>query len=61
MDINIPPRARFVIYVATGLISPVMAYLLAKHYIGQLEMALWTAETVFVNAMAASKVNQGDK
>lgn len=38
-----------------------MVYLLAKGYIGTLEMALFSGEIAFVNIMAALNVTVNDK
>ena len=53
MSFNLPYRVRAVLYITTGVVSPVMAYLLARGYITELEMSLWLAEVTFVSALAA--------
>lgn len=49
---TIPYKVRFVLYILTGVLSPLVAYLLAKGYIGPLEVAFWGAEVTFVMALA---------
>ena len=53
MQLNPPNRVRAVVYIVTAVLSPVMAYLLAKGYIGQLEMSLWAAEVSVATGLAA--------
>jgi len=53
MQVNLPPRVRLALYVLTALGTPVVAYLFAKEIIGELELALWSAEVAVVTAMAA--------
>lgn len=53
MQVNLPPRVRLALYVLTALGTPVAAYLFAKEIIGELELALWSAEVAVVTAMAA--------
>jgi len=54
---NIPAKARFIIYVLTALGAPVMAYLFAKGYIGELEVGLFSALVTAVNGLAALNVS----
>ena len=63
MEFNLPPRVRAGLYVLTALATPVVAYLFAKGFIGELEVVLWGAEVTAVNAMAAlnTNVNKGAK
>lgn len=49
---TIPYKVRTAIYIATGLLTPVVIYLLAKDIIGTLEMTLWGAEVTFVLGLA---------
>lgn len=56
MQFNPPAKIRVAIYVVTALGSPVVAYLLARHIIGQLELNLWVAEVTAVNIMAGLNV-----
>lgn len=56
MRVNLPHQVRAALYILTGLAGPVMVYLLAKGYIGTLEMALFSSEVAFVNIMAALNV-----
>lgn len=61
MRVNLPDRVRVALYVLTALGTPVVAYLFAKHYIGELEVTLWSAEVAVVTAMAALNVSVSDK
>ena len=58
MTVNLPPKLRLSLYIATGVLSPVVAYLLAKGLIGQLEMSLWLAEVSFISLLAAFNVKE---
>ena len=60
MRFNLPSRARVVIYIVTALGAPVMAYLFAKGYIGELEVGLFSALVTAVNGMAALNVSNTD-
>lgn len=53
MTLNVPYRVRARSYVFTAIGSPIVAYLLAKGFIGDLELALWSAEVTVVTALAA--------
>lgn len=53
MRINPPRRVRAALYVLTAVGTPVVAYLKAKGYIGDLELTLWAAEVTVVNGLAA--------
>lgn len=57
MRFNIPSKARAIIYILTALSAPVMAYLFAKGYIGELEVTLFSAIVTAVSAMAALNVS----
>jgi len=62
MRFNLPARARVIIYIVTALGAPIMAYLFAKGYIGELEVGLFSALVTAVNGMAALNVsNPEDK
>ena len=58
MRFNIPAKARIAIYIVTALGAPVMAYLFAKGYVGELEVGLFSALVTAVNGMAALNVNE---
>lgn len=58
MSVNLPPRVRVLLYILTALGTPLMAYLLAKGIIGELEMTLWSAEVTVVTGMAAFNVSK---
>lgn len=52
MQLNPSPKIRAIIYIVTALGTPVIAYLLSKGIIGDLELNLWAAEVTAVNIMA---------
>lgn len=56
MTINLPYQVRAILYVLTGLGTPLIAYLSAKGKIGDLEVILWSAEVTVVSALAAFNV-----
>lgn len=56
MQFNPPSAIRAALYILTAVGTPVVAYLFAKHHIGELEVTLWSAEVAVVNAMAALNV-----
>lgn len=55
MTINLSAQLRQALYIFTAVGTPVMVYLLAKDVIGDLEMALWSAEVLAVGSLAAFK------
>lgn len=55
------PKARFAIYIITGVGSLVVAYLSVKEIIGSAEVGLWTGLSAFVNGLAALNVKPEDK
>ncbi|AKU15735.1 hypothetical protein [Luteipulveratus mongoliensis] len=61
MTLNLSPKVRKVAYVATAVGAPVVAYLNAKGYIGELEVALWSGEVAVVNILAALNVPASDQ
>ncbi len=58
MKFNIPYKVRAIIYMATAVGSPIMAYLLSKGVIGELEVTFWLAEVAAVSAMAGLNVTK---
>lgn len=52
----IPPRVRLGIYLASGIGSAVVAYLVAKGVAGDAEVTLWAALVAVVNGMSAAYV-----
>jgi hypothetical protein len=56
MTLNVPPKIRVALYVLTALGAPFIAYVKAKHYIGDLEVTLWSGEVTVVNVLAALNV-----
>lgn len=61
MTLTIPYKVRAALYVLNAVGSPVMAYLLAKGVIGNLEVTLWAAEMTAVFALAGLNVVKTDK
>lgn len=63
MRVNLPDNARVALYVLTALGTPVIAYLLAKGIISELEVGLWSGLVTAVSGMAALNVstNSSDK
>lgn len=58
MKLNLPYRVRVVAYIATAIGTPIIAYLNARHFIGSLEVALWSAEVAVVGGLAALNVTK---
>lgn len=56
MSLNPPSRVRAALYILTAVGTPLVAYLLAKHIIGPMEVSLWSAEVTVVNTLAALNV-----
>lgn len=55
--INIPPKARFVLYLLSALGSVVVGYLAARGFIGDAELAAWAGVVAIVNGLAAANTN----
>lgn len=53
MQLNLPPKVRFAIYVATGIGDILVAYLLTVNVLGTAEAALWVSLSAFVKGLAA--------
>jgi hypothetical protein len=58
MSLNLPPRWRLVIYVVNIIGTPVVVYAKAKGWIGDLEVALWSAEVAAAFALAGLNVDR---
>ena len=56
MTLNLPYKVRAFLYVLTTIGTPIIAYLLAKGIIGDLELTLWSAVVTAVSALAAFNV-----
>lgn len=56
MQFNIPTKVRLAIYIANGLLAILGAYLLDKGMIGQPELNLLAALTVFSSGLASLNV-----
>jgi len=59
MNLNPPSRVRAVLYVVTAIGTPFVAYLLSKGKIGDVEVALWSAEVTVVSLLAGFNVTKG--
>lgn len=57
MNLNLPAKVRRALYATTALGTPVVAYLLAKDVIGDVEVTLWAAEVTVVSALAGFNTN----
>ena len=55
--VNIPAGVRFGLYVFASIGSVVAAYLFAKGYVGDAELALWAGIVAIINGLAAAKTN----
>lgn len=56
MRMNPPRLARLIVYGVNALGSPVVAYCLARGWIGEMELALWSAEVTAAFALAGLNV-----
>lgn len=61
MKFEVPHPIRIAIYVVTALGTPIIAYLQARHIIGPLEVALWSAEVAAAGALAIVNVTPTEK
>lgn len=52
---TISARTRQIIYVVTAIGTPIVAWLNARGWIGDLEVSLWSAEVAVVGGLAALK------
>lgn len=55
--VNIPPAVRFALYLIASVGSLVAAYLFAKGYVGDAELALWAGIVAIINGLAAAKTD----
>ena len=53
MKINLPYKVRFVLYVLTGVTTPLIAFLAQNGTIGDDAVTLWSAEVAFVSLLAS--------
>lgn len=58
MKANVPSKVRLVIYLVNVLGTPVIAYANARGWIGELEVALWSAEVAAAFALAGLNVSR---
>lgn len=61
MTLNLPPKVRIALYLLTVVGTPVVAYLFAKKYVGELEVTLWSAEVAVAGVVAAFNVDTSKK
>lgn len=57
MTFSLDFRVRAVLYLLTAIGTPLVAYLNARGIIGQLEVALWSAEVSVIMGMAGLYVS----
>ena len=60
MTLTLPYKVRAALYIINAIGSPIMAYLLAKDWIGTLEVTLWAAEMTAVFALAGLNITKTD-
>ena len=53
MQLNLPARLRFALYVIALVGTPIVAYLFIKGIIGEAETGLWAALVTVTNGLAA--------
>lgn len=58
MTINLPYKIRAALYILTALGTPVVAYLFAKGFLGELEVTLYSGLVVVVSSIAAFNVTK---
>lgn len=58
MRFNPSSKVRALLYALTAIGTPLVAYLAAKGYLGDLEVQFWSAEVTVVSAMAALNVSK---
>lgn len=56
-SINPSSRVRKALYIITAIGSPIIAYVALKGYVGEAEVALWTALVSVVSALAGFNVS----
>lgn len=61
MNVRLPSRVRKALYIITAIGSPVVAYIAIKGYIGDAEIALWTALVTSVSALAGFNVTPDEE
>lgn len=59
MTVNLSRRQRVAIYLINIVGTPVVAYALAKGWIGELELTLWAAEVTAAMTLAGLNVASG--
>lgn len=57
MTFSLDFRIRAALYILTALGTPLVAYLNARGWIGELEVALWSAEVAVIMGMAGLYVS----
>ena len=61
MSLNVPYKIRAALYILNAIGGPIVAYLLAKEIIGELELTLWAAESAAVFALAGLNVTPNEE
>lgn len=61
MRINLPDRARAILYIITAIGTPIMGVLTEQKFLPGWAMTLWTAEVAVITAMAAFNVSVNNK
>lgn len=56
MEINLPPKVRFLLYIVTGMLTPVVAVLTDQNLLPGWVFTIWMAEVTFVSGLAAFNV-----
>lgn len=60
-SINPSSRVRKALYIITAVGSPIVAYVALKGYVGEAEVALWTALVSVVSALAGFNVTPDEE
>lgn len=61
MNLNPPAKIRKALYILNIVGAPLVAYAVAKGYIGQLELNLWSGEVSATALLAGYNVETGVK
>jgi len=60
MSINLPYKVRAIIYILSGITSPLVVYLSINGSISEAEVALYASIMTFVTGLAAVNVSDND-
>lgn len=58
MEINLPYKVRLVLYVITGMVTPLVAILVTNGFIPDWVSLLWSAEVMFVSGLAQLNITK---